>query len=84
MNFVKSIVNLTLQNKASTLSLLQELQDAEGACMKPANERLRRENELTEKQNDELDKLIVRKEALVKRLEKVLQDDELNDSDRGS
>ena len=44
----------------------------EAAYLKPATERMRQENELTIKQNAELDELIERKEALVQRLQHVL------------
>jgi len=53
-------------------ALVKELEDEEAAYLKPSAERLRRENELTERQNTELDKLIKRKEALVQRLKNVL------------
>src|SRR5712691_1769152 len=63
---------LNAAEQAELASLAQELEAAESAYLKPATDRLRQDCELTEKQNDELDRLIKRKEALVQRLHKVL------------
>jgi hypothetical protein len=53
-------------------ALERELENLEVAYLRPATERLRRENDSIEKRNLELAELTKRKEALVQRLESVL------------
>lgn len=65
---------LSATEQAELTALVKELEEMEDAYLKPATERLRRENALTQKQNAELDRLIERKDALVKRLRQVLAD----------
>jgi hypothetical protein len=57
-------------------ALVKELEDVEAAYLKPATERLRRENDCAQKRNLELAALLKRKEALVERLENVLAEAE--------
>ena len=63
---------LTAGEQAELAVLVNELEDAEAAYLKPATERLRRENDCVAKRNLELAQLSKRKEALVERLEHVL------------
>jgi hypothetical protein len=63
---------LSTSEEAELQSLVEELYAAEAAYLKPATERLRQENDRTEGQNAELDRLIERKQALVHRLKAVL------------
>ena len=53
-------------------ALVKELENVEAAYLKPATERLRRENDGIAKRNLELSEPAKRKEALVQRLENVL------------
>ena len=52
--------------------MVKELEGAEATYLMPFNERLRRENERTEKENDQLTMLVQRKESLAQRIRKVL------------
>ncbi len=63
---------LTPVEQAELAVLVKELENAEAAYLKPATERLRRENDCVEKRHLELAQLRKRKEALVERLEHVL------------
>lgn len=63
---------LNAAEQADLAALVKELEDAEEAYLKPATERLRRENDLLQQRNLDLAELIKRKEALVARLENVL------------
>jgi hypothetical protein len=53
-------------------ALVKELEEVEAGYLKPATERLRRENDSIAKRNLELAELIKRKGALVERLESIL------------
>lgn len=63
---------LDATEKAELAGLVKDLEDAEAVYLKPCNERMRQENEGSEMNNDQLDKLVQRKEALAQRLTKVL------------
>jgi hypothetical protein len=63
---------LNAAEQTELATLVQELEAAEAAYLKTATERLRQENERTEKQNRDLERLIQRKEALAQRLNNVL------------
>ena len=63
---------LNAAEQADLAALVKELEDAEAAYLKPATERLRRENDLLAKRNLDLAELNKRKQALVERLENVL------------
>jgi vacuolar-type H+-ATPase subunit I/STV1 len=63
---------LDAAEQAEVAALVKEVEDMEAVYLKPATERLRRENERRAKRNREMAELIQRKEALVGRLENIL------------
>src|ERR1700737_3541824 len=63
---------LTPEEQAELSRLIQQIEDAEAAYLRPATERLRREREAIETQNRALQALLTREEAFVARLETVL------------
>jgi len=63
---------LNAAEQAELTAMVKELEDAEGAYLKPATEQLRRDNDRLAKRNRELAKPVKRNEARVQRLETVL------------
>jgi hypothetical protein len=63
---------LTPEEQTELSRLIQEIEDAEAAYLRPATECLRREREAIEAQNSALQALLDREEALVAHLETVV------------
>ncbi len=63
---------LTDAEQAELAQLVQELEAEEAAYLTPATQRLRQEREALEVQNQALEALALRKEALVRRLREFL------------
>jgi len=70
-----------IEEQTELAALVKELEDEEAAYLKPATERLRRENDCAQKRNLELAELFKRKEALVERLENVLAEAQAEERD---
>jgi chromosome segregation ATPase len=68
---------LSPAEQAELASLVQELEDAESAYLKPATDRLRDENDALKKRNRELANLIDRKKALMQHLQKTVDEAEV-------
>jgi hypothetical protein len=64
--------HLTDAERAELASLVQALEDAEGAYLNAATERMRQERELIDKQNRSLEELANRRKALAQRLNSVV------------
>jgi hypothetical protein len=60
---------LTPEEEGELSALIRELEEAEAAYLRPANERLRRERERIEAQNRTLQETIKRKQALIAQIE---------------
>jgi len=63
---------LNAAEQTELAAMVKELEAEEAAYLKPATERLRRENDCNQKRQLELAELVKRKQALVERLENVL------------
>ena len=63
---------LTPDEGAELAALMQHIEDAEAAYLRPATERMRAERIAAEEQNRSLEDLLLRGEALVARLQAVL------------